>query len=127
MSLTSNATNDNDTYINLILNTACLGDCSPKSVSETPVHIKMDITEQIFNELDGFAPDCIDGFEYQVNGLYGGTNAFFTQNDIIRLSDDIKHILDACIVNEKQKRAISDLITKEVSNLVGKKQRELFH
>ena len=127
MSLTSNATNDNDTYINLILNTSYLEAQSPKLASESPVHIKMDITEQIVNELDGFAPNCLDGFEYQVNGVYGGTNAFFTQNDIIELSDNINHILDACIVNDKQRRAVSDLVIREVNNLIGKKQRELFY
>ena len=125
MSLTSNATNDNETYIELILNTSKVE--APTVASEQPLRTKLDITESILDKLGGFSPNCIEGYEYQVNGMYGGTHVFYSQDDLYNFADGVNHILDACIVNDKQKKAISGLILKELSNLVGKKQREIFY
>lgn len=119
MSLNSDATKDNSTYINLILDPAIEGTVVPV---DAPTAVKLDITEQVLDALNGFTPNSIVGFEYQIEGNYGGHEMFFSAKDIYNLVNDIDVILNAAMVNEKQKAAVSQMIGSAASRIIHDKR-----
>ena len=119
MSLNSDATKDNSTFINLILD-PITGE-RPVAIDE-PTAVKIDITEQVLDALNGFAPYSIVGFEYQIEGTYGGTEMFYSANDIRDLVGSIDVILNAAMVNEKQKTAVSQMIHSSASRIISDKR-----
>lgn len=119
MSLTSDATKDNSTYINLILDPTIGETVVPV---DTPTSVKVDITEQVLDAINGFAPYSIVGFEYQIEGDYGGSEMFYSARDIYSLVDRIGVILNAAMVNEKQRAAVSQMISSAASRIVNDKR-----
>lgn len=119
MSLTSDATKDNSTYINLILDPTIGETVIPAG---SPTAVKVDITEQVLDALNGFTPHSIVGFQYQIEGNYGGTEMFFSAKDIYALASNVGVILDAAIVNEKQKLAVLELIQSAASKIINDKR-----
>lgn len=119
MSLTSDATKDNSTFINLILD-PIVGE-RPVALDE-PTAVKVDITEQVIDALDGFSPSSILGFEYQVEGNYAGSEMFYSADDIYALVENIDVILNAAMVNEKQKSAVSQMIHSSANRIVSGKR-----
>lgn len=119
MSLNSDATKDNSTFINLILDP----NVSERPVAlDEPAAVKIDITDQVLDALDGFSPSSILGFEYQVEGNYAGSEMFYSADDIYALVDNIDVILNAAMVNEKQKSAVSQMIHSSANRIVGGKR-----
>lgn len=121
MSLNSDATKDNSTFINLILDP----NVSERPVAlDEPAAVKIDITDQVLDALDGFSPSSILGFEYQVEGNYAGSEMFYSADDIYALVDNIDVILNAAMVNEKQKAAVSQMIHSSASRIVNGKRND---
>lgn len=119
MSLNSAATKDNSTFINLILS-PITGE-GPVAMDE-PTAVKLDITEQVLDALDGFSPSSILGYEYQIDGNYAGSEMFYSADDIYALVNNIDVILNAAMVNEKQKAAVSQMIHSSAHRIVGGKR-----
>lgn len=119
MSLNSDATKDNSTFINLILDPNVSE--RPMALDE-PVAVKIDITDQVLDALDGFSPSSILGFEYQVEGNYAGNEMFYSADDIYALVNNIDVILNAAMVNEKQKSAVSQMIHSSANRIVDGKR-----
>lgn len=119
MSLTSDATKDNSTYINLILDPNIDDLVVPV---DTPTSVKVDITKQVLDAINGFAPYSIVGVEYQIEGNYGGTDMLYSANDIRDLVGRIDVILNAAMVNEKQKAAVSQMIHSSASRIISDKR-----
>jgi hypothetical protein len=121
MSLTSDATKDNSTYINLILDPTIGDTIVPVDASNA---VKVDITEQVLDAINGFSSDSIVGFEYQIDN-YAGNEMFYSADDIYALVNNIDVILNAAMVNEKQKAAVSQMIHSSASRIVNDK-RDLY-
>ena len=122
MSLNSDATKDNSTFINLILDPIISDTVVPM---DAPAAVKLDVTEQVIDALNGFSPSSIVGFEYQIDGNYGGSEAFYSADDIYALVNNIDVILNAAMVNEKQKAAVSQMIHSSASRIINDK-RDLY-
>lgn len=119
MSLNSGATKDNSTYINLILDP----NLSERPVAiDEPTAVKIDITDKVLDALDGFSSSSIVGFEYQIEGNYGGHEMFYSVYDINALVSNIGVILDAAMVNEKQKAAVFEMIRSAASRITSNKR-----
>lgn len=119
MSLNSDATKDNSTFINLILDPIVKE--RPVALDE-PTAVKIDVTEQVIDALEGFSPSSIIGFEYQIEGTYGGSDMFYSADDIRALVGNIDVILNAAMVNEKQKAAVSQMIHSSASRIINGKR-----
>ena len=99
-----------DTYINLILwkgpQKVESGFCQGESPYE-----KIDITEQMLDAVNGFRDDNILGIEYQIDDIVGGVQTLYYQKDLReRIIWSLGRLLDASIVNEKQKKALKELM-----------------
>lgn len=119
MSLNSDATKDNSTFINLILDPIMHE--GPVAMDE-PTAVKLDITEQVLDALNGFSPSSIVGFEYQIDSNYGGTNMFYSDDDIYALVENVGVILDVSMVNERQKAAALQMVRSSASRIVNGKR-----
>lgn len=119
MSLNSDATKDNSTYINLIIDPNA-GKERVIAIDE-PLAVKLDITELLIKELNGFATGSIVGYEYQVEGNYGGSTVFYDSNDIFNFAAKVELILQAAMVNEKQKSAVCELVRQAARKVVSDK------
>lgn len=119
MSLNSDATKDNSTFINLILDP----NLSERPVAlDGPVAVKIDITEQVLDALNGFSPSSIVGFEYQIDSNYAGVEMFYSADDIYALVENVGVILDASMVNEKQKAAVLQMVRSSANRIVNGKR-----
>lgn len=118
-------TSPKDTYINLILwkgpDRADGGPCQEKIPYE-----KLDITEQMLNAVNRFRGDNILGIEYQIDDIVGGTKTLYYRKDLQELINwEIIRLLDASIVNEKQKKALGGLIEKAIYEVFNQKSKTI--
>ena len=108
----------NDTYINLIMSKP--GD-RVYSIEECP-YVRVDITEAVVNALDGFGPESFIGFEYQIEGNYGNHVTLYTMKDLREsILWEVEQLLDASIVNEKQKAALKNLLSNRINDVFQRK------
>lgn len=108
----------NDTYINLIMSKP--GD-RVYSIEECP-YVRVDITEAVVKALDGFSPDSFIGFEYQIEGSYGNNRTLYTVQDLREsILWEVEQLLDASIVNEKQKTALKNLLGNRINDVFHRK------
>lgn len=121
MSLKGNPSKD--TYIKLIVNTGPM-DTIDGGVNLTPFK-EIDITEQVLSEVPNIDEWTIRAYEWQ-NGNRGGCKPVA---DLKRLKDTINweadRIFDACIVNEKQKKAVKELFNTRVWEAFDRDWRDL--
>lgn len=107
----------NDTYINLIL-----AKPGPFSIDDVP-YAKVDITEQVLKATNGFGTDSIIGVEYQTEERKNRGNV--TLYTVWDLKDNIvfemERLLDASIVNEKQKKALKELLKSRIIDVFDRK------
>lgn len=119
MSLTDNTTKDN--YIKLIVST---GPTSIDEVDPMPFR-EIDITHQILDEIGGFDEFTLRGYKWQLNNT-GGNKPI---GDLKRLKDTIdweaERIFDACMVNDKQKRAVKELFRTRTWDAFERDWRDL--
>lgn len=121
MSLKGNPSKD--TYIKLIVNTGPM-DTIDGGTNILPFK-EIDITEQVLSEVPNVDEWTIRGYEWQ-NGNNGGCKPVA---DLKRLKDAINweadRIFDACIVNEKQKKAVKELFNTRVWEAFDRDWRDL--
>ena len=121
MSLTDKSTKDN--YIKLIVNTGPM-DTIDGGMNPLPFK-EIDITEQVLDIVPNFDEWTIRGYEWQ-NGNTGGC---LPVADLKRLKDTInweaERIFDACIVNEKQKKAIKELFSTRLYDAFNRDWKDL--
>lgn len=112
-----------DSYIKLIVNTGPM-DTIDGGINAFPFK-EIDITEQVLDIVPNFDKWTIRGYEWQ-NGNTGGC---LPVADMKRLKDTISweadRIFDACIVNEKQKKAIKELFNTRVWDAFDRDWRDL--
>lgn len=108
----------NDTYINLIMSKP--GD-RVYSIEECP-YVRVDITEAVVKALEGFGPDSFIGCEYQIEGTYGNHITLYTVKDLREsILWEVEQLLDASIVNEKQKTALKNLLSNRINDVFHRK------
>lgn len=121
MSLTDKSTKDN--YVKLIVNTGPM-DTIDGGINVLPFK-EVDITEQVLDIVPNFDKWTIRGYEWQ-NGNTGGC---LPVADLKRLEDTIdweaERIFDACIVNEKQKKAIKELFSTRLYDAFNRDWKDL--
>ena len=112
-----------DSYIKLIVSTGPM-DTIDSGMNILPFK-EIDITEQVLSEVPNVDEWTIRGYEWQ-NGNSGGCKPVA---DLKRLKDSIEweadRIFDACIVNEKQKKAIKELFNTRVWETFNRDWRDL--
>ena len=112
----------NDTYINLIL-------AKPDDrvyTEEEGEYSKVDITEQVIKAMNGFSSQGVIGIEYNIEGTIVGSKALYCRQDIIDdIIREVQWLLDASIVNEKQKNALKVLLNTRIYEVFGQKERVL--
>lgn len=112
----------NDTYINLIMSKPGERVCS---IEDCP-YVRVDITEALVKALDGFSPDSFIGFEYQIEGTYGGDVTLYTMKDLREsILWEVGQLLDASIVNEKQKTALKNLLSNRINDVFNRKSNTM--
>lgn len=108
----------NDTYINLIMS-------KPRDkVRSTKggLYARVDITEAVVKALDGFSPESFIGCEYQIDGTYGNNLTLYTMKDLREsILWEVEQLLDASIVNEKQKTALKNLLGNRINDVFHRK------
>lgn len=123
MSLTENSTKGN--YIKLIVSTGSQPTISDKGSEGMPPFKEIDIADKILGEVDNFNDYTLRGVRWQV-GNTGQTQVFA---DLRRLKDIIdweaERIFDACIVNEKQKKAIKELFNTRMYDAFQRDWKDL--
>lgn len=111
-----------DTYINLILSKSgervvALGECP---------FVSVDITEPVIQALDGFGPDCVVGLEYQIEGVAGNAPTLYYEKELREtIIWEVERLLDASIVNEKQKNALKELLHSRIYSAFEKKRQTM--
>ena len=107
-----------DTHIKLILQ-----DVGPRQnavvVPDDSLYHEIDLTEQIIDALQGFSLDCVLGIDYQVEGSPAGQLLCYKKWELVdRICRAIGGILDAVIVNEKQRKALDLLVYSKISDTI---------
>ena len=110
MSLTDKSTKDN--YIKLIVSVGHEPEsASSENLNERIWFKEIDITDKLMGEVNEIDNHTIRGIRWQM----GNTGNMQVVADLKRLKDMIdweaERIFDACIVNEKQKKAIKELFS----------------
>lgn len=119
MSLTEKSTKDN--YIKLIVNTGRVDSTvsSTGEVKEASPYKEVDITDKILGQVSHFDEYSLLGARWQIDGL-SGVQVF---PNLPRLNKNIdlqaEKILDACMVNEKQKKAVKELFCTGVYDIIN--------
>lgn len=108
----------NDTYINLIMSKP---EDRVYSIEECPF-VRVDVTEAVVKSLDGFSPDSFIGCEYKIEGIYGNNVTLYTMKDLREsILWEVEQLLDASIVNEKQKTALKNLLSNRINDVFHRK------
>lgn len=124
MSLTDKSTKDN--YIKLIVSVGR----EPEEVSSETLNEKIwfkeiDITDKLMGEVNEIDNHTIRGIRWQM----GNTGNTQVVADLKRLKDMIdweaERIFDACIVNEKQKKAIKELFNTRMYDAFNRDWKDL--
>lgn len=119
MSLKENTSKD--TSIKLILQGAgpMEGPRGRDLIVHPAEYYEIDLTEPILDALQGFDPISVLGISYEIEGVTGGKLLCHQQWRLVdQICSIIGGVLDAAIVNEKQRRAIDALIYTKVSDML---------
>ena len=124
MSLTDKSTKDN--YIKLIVSVGREpGEVSSENLNERIWFKEIDITDKLIGEVNEIDEYTIRGIRWQM-GNAGNTQVV---SNIKRLKDTIgreaERIFDACIVNEKQKKAIKELFSTRMHEAFNRDWKDL--
>ena len=126
MSLKENTSKD--TSIKLILQGA--GPVTSPRGRDQIVHsaeyYEIDLTEPILDALQGFDPISVLGISYEIEGITGGRLLCHQQWRLVdQICNIIGGVLDAAIVNEKQRKALDLLIYTRVSDMLQAESNSL--
>ena len=126
-------TNAPEVNINLIVRKSAQRDereCNLKCASAHRYDtVSIDITEQVLNSVESFGWDSIVGMKYNVDidgqKCYKHEKGLYTRDDLWHLYDEITTVLDAAIVNQKQKEALAMLIAKATNKVIDDRENHI--
>ena len=124
MSLTDKSTKDN--YIKLIVSVGREPEvASSENLNERIWFKEIDITDKLMGEVNEVDEHTIRAIKWQM----GNTGSTQVVSDLKRLKDTIdweaERIFDACIVNEKQKKAIKELFSTRMYDAFNRDWKDL--
>lgn len=89
-------------------------------------YYEIDLTKSILDAIQGFNPDSVLGISYQIEGDYNGRLLCHKQWQLVdSICNIIGGVLDAAIVNEKQRKALDLLIYTRVSDMLQAESNRL--
>lgn len=121
MSLMEKSPKDNS-RINLIILTGAKDSLSrPKSLSD--FYAKVDVTDQVKEALgdNSFTSNSVLGIQWE-DGFHSNTQTLYYSHELKeKLSWAMGRLLDAAIVNEKQKKALRELMDSAIYDVFDSK------